>query len=115
MAIAGLYAGTLMAVATFTAVSAQTANAVGFLTALVAGYLVHSRWSFKGHGGRAHGISSARYLIVNLAGYALNCVWVWLVVDLLSEPVALTVIPIVTLTPALMFAFNRSWTFAGRA
>ncbi len=63
-------------------VPALLANTAAFLVSLAVGYVVHSRWSFAGHGRRdklAHGY--LRYLLVSLAGYALNSFWIWLIVD----------------------------------
>ena len=87
------------------------ANGAGFAAALVAGYVLHSRWSFRGHGQRSNW-SWGRFLVVNFAGYLLNCLWIWLIVDQLSGPVAWSIVPIVTLTPIFTFLLNRGWTFA---
>ena len=110
-ALAGLYAAVYWCSATLLAMPAQLANAGGFAAALVAGYILHSRWSFRGHG-RRDSWSAGRFLVVNFAGYLLNCLWVWLLVDRLDYPVALSIVPIVTLTPMFTFLLNRRWTFA---
>jgi putative flippase GtrA len=109
--LAALYAAIYWAGATLLAMPAQLANGAGFVAALVAGYLLHSQWSFRGHGRRS-GWSWSRFLVVNFAGYLLNCLWVWLIVDELARPVALSIVPIVTLTPLFTFLLNRRWTFA---
>jgi putative flippase GtrA len=111
VALAALYAAIYWAGATLLAMPAQLANGAGFLAALIAGYVLHSRWSFRGHGRRS-GWSWSRFLVVNFAGYLLNCLWVWLIVDELARPVALSIVPIVTLTPLFTFLLNRRWTFA---
>ena len=109
--LAALYAAIYWAGATFLAMPAQLANGAGFVAALVAGYVLHSQWSFRGHGRRS-GWSWSRFLVVNFAGYLLNCLWVWLIVDELARPIALSIVPIVTLTPLFTFLLNRRWTFA---
>jgi putative flippase GtrA len=109
--LAALYAAIYWAGATLLAMPAQLANGAGFVAALVAGYILHSQWSFRGHGQRS-GWSWSRFLVVNFAGYLLNCLWVWLIVDELARPVALSIVPIVTLTPLFTFLLNRRWTFA---
>lgn len=88
------------------------ANTAGFLAALVSGWVLHSRWTFRGQGDRSRPVVSyLRFLTVNLAGYALNSLWVWLIVTVFAGNVALPIIPIALLTPALMFVANRFWTF----
>lgn len=109
--LAGLYAAIYWTGAILLDLSAQLANAAGFATALVAGYALHSNWSFRGHGQRSSW-SWGRFLVVNFVGYLLNCVWVWMIVDAMSYPVALSILPIVTFTPAFTFLLNRGWTFA---
>lgn len=109
--LAALYAAIYWAGATLLAMPAQLANGAGFVAALIAGYILHSQWSFRGHGRRS-GWSWSRFLVVNFAGYFLNCLWVWLIVDELARPVALSIVPIVTLTPLFTFLLNRRWTFA---
>jgi putative flippase GtrA len=111
IALAGLYAAIYWCGATLVEMPAQLANGAGFAAALVAGYILHSRWSFRGHGQRSSW-SWGRFLVVNFAGYLINCLWVWLIVDRLAYPVALSIVPIVTLTPIFTFLLNRGWTFA---
>ena len=111
IALAALYAAVYWIGVRLLHSPVQIANAAGFLAALVAGYILHSRWSFRGHGRRT-GWSWTRFLIVNFAGYLLNCLWVWLIVQRLGRPIELSIVPIVSLTPAFTFLLNRRWTFA---
>ena len=108
--LAVLYAAVYWA-GTALAAPPQMANGAGFVAALAAGYVLHSRLSFHGYGQR-DSRSWGRFLAVNLAGYLLNCLWVWLIVDRLRSPAELAIVPIVTLTPAFTFVLNRRWTFA---
>lgn len=111
IALAVLYATVYWAGATLFELPAQLANAAGFAAALIAGYALHSRWSFRGHGQRS-GWSLSRFLVVNVTGYLLNCLWVWLIVQRFGQAIELSIVPIVTLTPAFTFLLNRRWTFA---
>lgn len=110
VALAALYAAVYWVLAARLAIAPQLANGAGFLAALLTGYVLHSRWSFRGHGTRQW--SWSRFLVVNFAGYLLNCLWVWLIVDHFGAPVWISILPIVTLTPAFTFLLNRRWTFA---
>lgn len=111
IALAALYAAVYWVGARLLHSPAQVANAAGFLVAFVAGYILHSRWSFRRHGRRS-GWSWTRFLIVNFAGYLLNCLWIWLIVQHLGRPIELSIVPIVSLTPTFTFLLNRRWTFA---
>ena len=110
--LAALYSTVYALLATRGGLAPQRANAVAFAVNLVAGWWLHSCWSFRGHGlpGRRR-VAQARFVAVNLAGYALNCLWVWLIVTRWGKPVAWSLPPIVTLTPAFNFAINRLLVF----
>ena len=90
----------------------QLANALAFLVTLVLGYVIHSRWSFRDHGTRMAPLrSTTRFLVVNLASFALNIFWVWLLVKQIGLSSHLPLVPILGVTPWLSFWFNRQWTF----
>jgi putative flippase GtrA len=53
--------------------------AMGFVAAMLVGYVVHSRWSFRDHGTRDNlARTGGRFLIVSLISFGLNSLWVWL-------------------------------------
>lgn len=114
-ALAALYSAVYWTLAARYGVAAQTANALAFAVNLGVGWLLHSRWSFRGYGlpGREH-VAVAGFLAVNFIGYGFNCLWVWLVVDLARQPVAVSVLPIVIVTPAINFMLNRLLIFRVR-
>ncbi len=100
------------AVLQMTSAGPQTANVLGFLCAVCVGYVIHSRWTFQDHGTREAPLrNTGRFLIVNLAGFALNSFWVWLIAGQLGLSEHLPLIPIVFITPWLSFWLNRQWTF----
>jgi putative flippase GtrA len=113
--LAGLYSAIYWILAAPCAIPALLANTIAFLANLAAGWLLHSRWSFRGHGlpGKPH-IAYARFLAVNLAGYGLNSLWVWLIVERMGAAAALAILPIVFVTPILSFFLNRIWIFRSR-
>src|ERR1700761_1170033 len=63
------------------AVKPIVANAVAWLASLVSSYVLHSRWSFREQV-RDPGSRQAmfRFLCINVAGLALNSLWVLLFV-----------------------------------
>lgn len=88
------------------------ANTLAFLGTVALGFVVHSRWSFRGHGRRDRPLRSRLiFLAVNLAGYALNSFWVWLIAVHWAASPSLPLIPIVFVTPWLSFWLNRRFTF----
>jgi putative flippase GtrA len=100
------------AVLRFSTSGPQIANTLAFMVAVVIGYIIHSRWSFRDHGSRdAPARSTTRFLIINLIGFALNSFWVWLIATRLGFSPRLPLVPIVTITPWLSFWLNRRWTF----
>jgi putative flippase GtrA len=86
--------------------------ALGFVAAVIVGYIVHSRWSFRGHGSRDNlARTGGRFVIVSLVSFALNQFWVWLLVRQLGLPLWAPYPPVLTVTPLVVFALNRKWVF----
>lgn len=89
------------------------ANLTGYAAAMASGYLLHSRWSFRGHGERGSPAArGGRFLIVSLISLALNSLWVWAATDWLGGPTWWPVVPMLFVTPLVTFALNRNWVFA---
>jgi putative flippase GtrA len=88
------------------------ANFGAWITALVSSYLLHSRWTFGGQGARrTRWKSTASFVLINIGGLLLNSLWVWLVVNVLGGNVLLPLIPILGVTPWIMFYAMRRWAF----
>lgn len=84
-----------------------------FVTALIVGFVLHSRWSFAGHGTRENnGRQYGKFLIVHSAGFVLNMALTWLLTARLGAPVWAPLIPTVTIIPAASFLLLRQWVFA---
>ena len=79
--------------------------------AVVLGYVVHSRFSFQGHGAGRSGATFGRFVAVSLFGIALNSLWVWLLTGPLALPEWTPILAYLFVTPALVFALNRAWVF----
>ncbi|HVM38595.1 MAG TPA: GtrA family protein [Sphingomicrobium sp.] len=88
----------------------QLGNFLAYATAMTTGYLMHSRWSFRGHGGRSAG-TPVRFLVVSLISLALNSFWVWLFTGPMRLGPAWPILPMVFVTPAVTFTLNRLWVF----
>lgn len=88
----------------------QYANLAGYLVAVSAGYALHSRVTFRDHGERDHG-TRLRFVAASIASYAINAFWTWLCASWFGWPPLTPLIPIATITPALLFVLNRTWVF----
>ena len=98
--------------ATFWGVPPLLANFFGYLVAMVSGYVLHSRWSFKGHGRRDDPVgTTGRFFLVSLVSLGLNSLFVWLFTGLLAGPTWWPVLTMVFVTPVVTFLLNRHWVF----
>jgi putative flippase GtrA len=100
------------AVATLFGIDPNLSLLIVFLIASVLGYLLHSRWSFKGHGSRdQEHIRTIRFFVSNILGFLSNQFFVWFLVKQMGGPTWWPIIPIVLITPILAFNLNRQWVF----
>ena len=108
-----LVAGGYWAVATFLGVEPMLSLTLNFILFTGLGYILHSRFSFRGHGGRDKAAArTVRFFTVNVIGFLINQFFVWLLVRQLDGPTWWPVIPILFVTPLVTFALNRRWVFA---
>ncbi len=100
------------AVAEFLGVAPMLSMTLVYLTFTGVGYLLHSRFSFAGHGSRDNApVRTARFFTVNTLGFLSNQFFVWLLVEQMGGPTWWPVIPIIFVTPVLTFTLNRVWVF----
>ena len=112
--VTGLYAIVYSPLAKFEIVSPQVANLAGYLVAMVTGYVLHSRWSFRGHGSRDNPAqTTSRFFIVSLVSLGLNALFVFVLTDsrALDGPWWWPLLPILFVTPLVTFSLNRQWVF----
>ena len=84
-----------------------------FAVAVTAGFFLHSRWSFKGHGTRApSGTQHAKFVAVQASGMALNAAITWVGTALLGLPGWAPLLPAVLLATVMTFLLNRYLVFA---
>jgi putative flippase GtrA len=107
-----LVAGGYWVLATPFHVEPMTSMTIAFLVVTGIGYVLHSNFSFRGHGGRDRaGARTVRFFIVNVLGFLANQFFVWLLVRQMHGPTWWPVIPILFATPLLTFALQRKWVF----
>lgn len=104
--------GIYHALVTLVRMNPNLAWTVGFIGAAVTGYVVHGQWSFKGHGSRdRQAVRITRFAIVSLISFALNSLWVWLLVEHMDLPLWAPYPLVLCVTPLLVFWLNRVWVF----
>lgn len=108
-----LVAASYWAVAEFLHVDPMVSLTLVFLFFTGVSYVTHGAFSFRGHGSRDRShVRAARFLIINLLGFATNQLFVWLLVKQIGGPTWWPVIPIILVTPLLTFTLHRRWVFA---
>lgn len=76
-------------------------------------YVTHGAFSFKGHGARdRHHVRASRYLAVSLFGFLLNQFFVWFLVKYLDGATWWPTVPMVFVTPLILFALMRKYVYA---
>ncbi|WP_375382755.1 GtrA family protein [uncultured Sphingomonas sp.] len=88
------------------------AGVIAFVAATGVGKVAHSRISFKDHGTRSPG-TAHRFLVVQLLGFGLNQLFIWLLTGpLIHGPTWWPLVPAVFVTPLVTFGLQRNWVFA---
>jgi len=90
----------------------QLANFAGYLVAVASGFVLHGRFTFRGHGSREQPLAQAmRFGAVSLLSLALNAFWVWLCTAAFHWPLWAPIPFMAVVTPVLVFVLNRQWVF----
>ena len=104
---AAVYSALVIAFATHPLLANCGSTALG----LIAGYVVHSRWSFAAGSGDGEKLQVARFLIASAIAFAINSFWVWLLVMICGLPPLAPVPLMMLVTPWISFLLNRHWVF----
>lgn len=84
-----------------------------FAVAVTAGFFLHSRWSFKGHGTRdSSGLQQMKFVAVQASGVGLNALVTWLGTAILGYPAWAPLLPAVLIATIFTFILNRWLVFA---
>lgn len=84
-----------------------------FAVAVTAGFFLHSRWSFKGHGKREQGgAQQMKFVAVQASGMALNALITWFGTAWLGFPAWAPLLPAIALATIFTFVLNRWLVFA---
>jgi len=84
---------------------------IAFLVAVSIGFVLHSRWSFRGHGATEDHRLKVKFLLVQGSGFLLNEAFTWLLTGPLHGPTWWPLVPAIFVTPLATFALNRQLVF----
>jgi putative flippase GtrA len=110
LGVTALSAMVYSACAVLAGMAPMLANVCGYGVGLIAGYLVHSRWSFAA-AREDEAATVVRFVGATLFGFGLNSLWVWLLTGMMHLPPLAPVPAMIGVTPVLSFLINRYWVF----
>jgi putative flippase GtrA len=85
---------------------------IAFLVAVSIGFVLHSRWSFRGHGRTEDRRMKVKFLLVQASGFVLNEIFTWVLTGpLFHGAIWWPLIPAVFVTPFATFLLNRQLVF----
>jgi putative flippase GtrA len=84
-----------------------------FIVMSLIGFWAHLRFSFR-KSPADHFHNFGRYFLVNTGGFALNQIFVWLLVQQLAAPLWAPIIPMVMVTPVATYLLLRNWVYRDR-
>ena len=107
-----LFSASYWAVADLGGLDPMLSLTLVFLVFTAVSYVTHGAFSFRGHGGRdRQHVRATRFLVVNVIGFLLNQLFVWLLVKQLGGPTWWPIVPFILVTPWVTFALHRRWVF----
>lgn len=108
--LAGIYSAIYWYLATFV-MPPVLAVAIAFLVAVSIGFVLHSRWSFKGHGKREDKRMKIKFLAVQSSGFLLNEAFTWILTGPMNGPTWWPLVPAIFVTPLATYVLNRQLVF----
>jgi putative flippase GtrA len=85
---------------------------IAFLVSVSIGFVLHSRWSFRGHGRREDNRLKVKFLAVQSFGFLLNEIFTWVLTGpLVHGQTWWPLVPAILVTPFATFALNRQLVF----
>ena len=108
--LAGVYS-VIYSYLTIYVMPATAAVVIAFLVAVSIGFVLHSRWSFRGHGKREDRRMKVKFFTVQTSGFILNEGFTWLLINHLHGAWWWPLVPAIFVTPLATYLFNRQWVF----
>ena len=108
--LAAIYSAIYWYLATYV-MAPMLAVVVAFAVAVSLGFVLHSRWSFRGHGKAEDRRMKIKFLAVQGAGFVLNEAFTWVLTGPMHGPTWWPLIPAIFVTPLATYLLNRQWVF----
>jgi putative flippase GtrA len=108
--LAALYSAIYWYLATYV-MTPVLAVVIAFLVSVSIGFVLHSRWSFRGHGAREDRKLKIKFLAVQTSGFFLNEFFTWVLTGPIHGPTWWPLIPAIFFTPLATFWLNRRLVF----
>ena len=109
--LAAVYSAIYWYLATYV-MAPVAAVVIAFLISASIGFVLHSRWSFRGHGRREDNRLKVKFLLVQGSGFLLNEIFTWVLTGpLVGGPTWWPLIPAIFVTPLATFVLNRQLVF----
>jgi len=108
--LAAIYSAIYWYLATYV-MAPMLAVVVAFAVAVSLGFVLHSRWSFRGHGKAEDKRMKMKFLAVQGAGFLLNEAFTWVLTGPMHGPTWWPLIPAIFVTPLATYLLNRQWVF----
>jgi putative flippase GtrA len=108
--LAGIYSAIYWYLATFV-MPPVLAVAIAFVVAVSIGFVLHSRWSFRGHGKREDRRMKIKFLAVQSSGFLLNEAFTWILTGPMNGPTWWPLVPAIFVTPLATYTLNRQLVF----
>src|SRR5438270_5512432 len=108
--LAGVYSAIYWYLATYV-MPPVAAVVIAFIVAVSIGFVLHSRWSFRGHGAREDRQLKIKFLLVQGSGFVLNEAFTWVLTGPMHGPTWWPLVPAIFVTPLATFVLNRQWVF----
>ena len=109
--LAGVYSAIYWYLATYF-MPPVVAVVIAFLVSVSIGFVLHSRWSFRGHGQEEDHRLKVKFLLVQGSGFLLNEAFTWVLTGpLMQGPTWWPLVPAIFVTPLATFLLNRQWVF----
>ena len=108
--LAALYSAIYWLLATYV-MAPMLAVVVAFLVAVSIGFVLHSRWSFRGHGAAEDHRLKVKFLAVQSSGFLLNESFTWVLTGPMHGATWWPLVPAIFVTPLATFALNKQLVF----
>jgi putative flippase GtrA len=109
--LAVVYSGIYWYLATYV-MPPVAAVVIAFLVSVSLGFVLHSRWSFRGHGQREDHALKVKFVLVQVSGFVLNEIFTWVLTGpLVHGPTWWPLVPAIFVTPLATFVLNRQLVF----